>query len=283
MPRALPRSRTSRIPLARGLSSSSHRSSRPRGTPARTWRGRSTRPCVSGARGTPDGETPAQRPVSVACSSPARSTTSWCGSPGGMPCSAASTQKPMIRTDPALSSSTFSGDSRPWATPCACAAAIESATSLTSQAPRRGDSGPLLGEHDVERGAGAPLVDDEAEVVDPLGVEHPQDPLVQDRRRAAGRLEQQLGARVVGRDHVQRDVPLEDPVVRAPEPAAPALAEQVDQPVPVGEHVAGPGRVRHRAPTPSVAVADVVPEVDPIGTDESSGARLAGSAWPARR
>ena len=61
-----------------------------------------------------------------------------------MPCSAASTQKPMIRTDPALSSSTFSGESSPWATPCACAAAIESATSLTIHAPRRGDSGPLL-------------------------------------------------------------------------------------------------------------------------------------------
>ena len=144
MPRALARSRASPSFWPRGLSSSSHRSSRPLGTPARTCRGRSTRPCFSGARGTPDGETPAQRPVRVACSRPARSTTSRCGSPGGRPCSAASTQKPMIRTEPLLSSSTFSGESRPWATPCACAAAIESATSLTIHAPRRGESGPLL-------------------------------------------------------------------------------------------------------------------------------------------
>ena len=48
---------------------------------------------VSGARGTAECETPAHRPVRVACSSPARSTTSWCGSPGGRPCRAASTQK----------------------------------------------------------------------------------------------------------------------------------------------------------------------------------------------
>ncbi len=67
---------------------------------------------------------------------------STCLRPGGSPCRAASTQKPMIRTSPDLSISTFSGASRPWATPAACAWAIESATSETSQAERRGPSGP---------------------------------------------------------------------------------------------------------------------------------------------
>ena len=112
------RTPTSRTRWPRGLSSSSQRSSSGRGTPARTCRGRSTPAVVARAPAAPRrARPPAQRPVSVACSSPARSTTSGRGSPGGIPCSAASTQKPMIRTEPALSSRTFSGDSRPCATP----------------------------------------------------------------------------------------------------------------------------------------------------------------------
>ena len=59
------------------------------------------------------------------------------------PCIAASTHMPMILTSPCRSMSTFSGTSRPWATPAACAAAIESATSATSQAARRGPIAPM--------------------------------------------------------------------------------------------------------------------------------------------
>ena len=47
------------------------------------------------------------------------------------------------------------------------------------------------------------------------------------------------------RDHVHGDVPVEDAVVGAPEPAVAALAEQVDQQVAAGEDVARSDRVRH--------------------------------------
>jgi hypothetical protein len=40
-------------------------------------------------------------------------------------------------------------------------------------------------------------------------------------------------------------MPLEDPVVGAPEPGAAALSEQVDEAIAAGEDVAGPDRVRH--------------------------------------
>jgi hypothetical protein len=55
---------------------------------------------------------------------------------------AASTANPMSRTLPVLSTMTFSGISRPWHTPTAWPAATAPATSDTSQAARRGPSGP---------------------------------------------------------------------------------------------------------------------------------------------
>jgi hypothetical protein len=50
--------------------------------------------------------------------------------------------KPITLTDPDSETITFSGSSRPWATPLRCAVAIDSATSRTTQAARRADSGP---------------------------------------------------------------------------------------------------------------------------------------------
>ena len=51
---------------AYGLRTASQRASSTRGTPARTWRGRSTRPWVCGAVRTAEGATPGQVPVSAA-------------------------------------------------------------------------------------------------------------------------------------------------------------------------------------------------------------------------
>ena len=62
--------------------------------------------------------------------------------PVGRPSRAASTASPMIRTDPVWSIMTFSGTSRPWATPASWAAAIDSATSETIHAARRPPTGP---------------------------------------------------------------------------------------------------------------------------------------------
>ena len=62
--------------------------------------------------------------------------------PDGSPCSAASTAKPITRTEPVRSISTFSGTSLPWATPAVWAMSSVEATSDTSQAARRGASGP---------------------------------------------------------------------------------------------------------------------------------------------
>ena len=142
MPRAVLRSDGDRPAPWRCSTSSQSESSGP-GTPARTRRGRSTRPWCVGAGATADSDAPAHFVVSEQYRSPARSVTSICCRSGGSPCSAASTQNPMIRTSPALSMSTFSGVSRPWATPASWARAIESATSDTSQADRRGPSGPV--------------------------------------------------------------------------------------------------------------------------------------------
>ena len=125
-----------------GLSTSSQRASRSRGMPARTWRGRSTRPWSVGAGGTAELEGPAQRPVRAAYSRPARSATSSAARPVGRPCSAASTHQPMTRTAPEVSMRTFSGLSRPCGTSAACARAQAAATSPTTQAARRGLSSP---------------------------------------------------------------------------------------------------------------------------------------------
>ena len=81
-----------------------------------------------------------------------------------MPCSAASTAKPMILTEPASSTSTFSGTSRPWAMPCWCACAIIGRPrDQPGGAARR--QRPLV-EQPVEGDALAPLVDDVAGAVD---------------------------------------------------------------------------------------------------------------------
>ena len=86
-----------------------------------------------------------------------------------------------------------------------------------------------------------------ADAVGLVGVQHPQQPAVQHRGGHPGRLEQAGGPLVVGVDHVQGDVALQHPVMGTPEPAAPALGEQVDQSVAVGEDVTGPDGVRHAA------------------------------------
>ncbi len=108
---------------------------------------------------------------------------------------------------------------------------------------------PGAGRDDVERGTPAPLVDDVADLVGDVGVEDTQDPGVQDGRRASRGGHQVLGPWVVGADDVDRHVPLEHPVVGPPEPAVAALAEEVHEPVAVGEDVPGPGRVRHQTPS----------------------------------
>ena len=145
MPRAVVRSWPSRDPWsAYGLTTWSQSASSGRGMSARTCRGRSTRPCSCGAAGTPELEAPGQRPVSAAYSSPPRSATSVDTRPGARPCRAASTPKPMTRMDPVRSMRTFSGTSRPWATPASWPAATEVATSETSQAARRGARGPSV-------------------------------------------------------------------------------------------------------------------------------------------
>ena len=107
-----------------------------------------------------------------------------------------------------------------------------------------------VGDQDVEGGAGAPLVDDEAAAVAHLGVEHPQDPGVEDGGRLAGGGEQQRRARVVLGDHVERDEALQDVVMCTPEAPAGAFGQQVDQPIAAGQYVAWPRR-RRQPPSPS--------------------------------
>ncbi len=106
----------------------------------------------------------------------------------------------------------------------------------------------VVGQHDVERGPLAPLVDDEAEVVEPLGVQDAQQAGVEVGGHVAGRLQESLGPRVVAGDEVHGDVPVQDGVVGAPEAAALALGEQVVEAVARGEDLAGVDRVRHRSP-----------------------------------
>ena len=84
-------------------------------------------------------------------------------------------------------------------------------------------------------------MDDVAGVVVAVGVEHPQQPAVVHRGGEPRGLGHPLGQRVGGVEAVERDVALEHPVVRSPEASRPALGEQVDQQVAVGEHVARPG------------------------------------------
>ncbi len=104
---------------------------------------------------------------------------------------------------------------------------------------------PGAGHQDVEGDARAPLVDDVADPVADLRVEHPEDPSVEDGGRTPRRLQQTRRAIVLRVDHVQRDVTFEHPVVGAPEPTPLALGEQVDQSITTGEDLTGPDRVRH--------------------------------------
>ncbi len=226
----------------------SQRASSARGMPARTRRGRSTAPWSVGAAGSCEEETPAHLPVRAAYSRAAASTRSADRRPGGRPWRAASTPKPMIRTCPWWSTRTFSGTSRPCASPAAWARARLSATSETIHAARRGCQRSVVGQHDVERRPLAPLVDDEAEVVEPLGVQDAQQSGVEVGSDVAGRLQESLGPRVVAGDEVHGDVPVQHGVVGAPEAAALALGEQVVEAVARGEDLAGVDRVRHRSP-----------------------------------
>ena len=122
--------------------------------------------------------------------------------------------------------------------------AIAPATSAASHADRRGPSGPPAVTR-MSREVPVPhsLTTKQRPSMH-LGVEHPQDPRVEHRRRLPGRGHQQRRARVVLGDHVQRDVALQDVVVGAPEPPATALGQQVDQPIAAGQHVAWPSRRR---------------------------------------
>ena len=213
--------------------------------PARTRRGRSTAPCSVGASGRRQDETPAHLPVRAAYSRAATSTRSAERRPGGRPCRAASTPKPMMRTCPWWSSSTFSGTIRPWARPASCACARLSATSETIQAARRGCSGPSL----------ARTASSDVPCPHSLTTKHRSSVCSASRTRsrrgsrcgadAARGLEQARGPRVVARDEVHRHVPVQHRVVGPPEPAARALGEQVVEAVARGEDLAGVDRVGH--------------------------------------
>ena len=109
----------------------------------------------------------------------------------------------------------------------------------------------LVRDQDVEGGAGAPLVDDVADVTLLIDVQDPQDPPVEHRRRPPGGGHHPLGPLVAGRDHVHGDVAVERAVVCAPEPPVAALAEQVDQEVAAGQDIPRTDRVRHWVPASS--------------------------------
>ena len=108
--------------------------------------------------------------------------------------------------------------------------------------------GAFARDEDVEGVALAPFVDDVAPAVGGLGVEHPEQPSVDDGTGAAGGLEHGGGAVVVGGEEVHRHGPVEDEVVRAPEAAGAVLCQEVVEPVALGEHVTGLHRCRHRPP-----------------------------------
>ena len=109
-------------------------------------------------------------------------------------------------------------------------------------------------DQDVERVALAPLVDDVAPPVGGLGVEHPEQPTVDDRAGSAGGLEDGGCPVVVGGEEVDRHGPVEDEVVRAPEATGAVLGEEVVEPVALGEDVTGLHRCRHRPPFPPACV-----------------------------
>ena len=118
----------------------------------------------------------------------------------------------------------------------------------------RGPSGsqrPLPADQDVERLALAPLVDDVAAAVGELGVEHPEQPPVDDRAGASCGLEEGRGALVVAGQQVHRHRTVQDEVVGTPEAASSALGEEVVEPVAAGEHVTGLHRCRHAHLAPS--------------------------------
>ena len=62
----------------------------------------------------------------------------------------------MTRTAPLSSISTFSGTSRPWATPRVVGGRDRAATSETIQAARRGAERALVGDQDVEGACPSP-------------------------------------------------------------------------------------------------------------------------------
>ena len=103
-------------------------------------------------------------------------------------------------------------------------------------------------EHVVERGPLPPLVDDVAEVVGLVGVEHAQQPPVVVGRRTPCCRHQALGPLVGPGDEVYGDRSVQDLVVGQPEATACALGEQVVETVAAGEEVAGVDGVRHREP-----------------------------------
>ena len=71
-----------------------------------------------------------------------------------------------------------------------------------------------------------------------MGIQHPQQARVVQRRRAARRLHQAVTARRVGGHHVHRDISFQDQVTSPPEAPVGALGEQVREQVTLGEDVA---------------------------------------------
>ena len=116
----------------------------------------------------------------------------------------------------------------------------------------------LAGDEDVEGVALAPLVHDVAAPACRLGVEHPEQPSVHDGASAARGLEDGASSLVVGGEQVHGHGPVEDQVVRAPEPAGPVLRQEVVEAVALGEHVTGLHRRRHRSPAFPRRVLDPV-------------------------
>ena len=223
----------------------SQSSSRGRGTPARTRRGRSTRPWWVGAGATADWEAPAHFVVRRAVeqsgeiddvdllAARGESVQSGLHAEADDPDLTGLVDQHVLRRQPAVGDSggVREGDR------------VGYLGDQPGRAPRA--ERPGTGHQDVERDPGAPLVDDVADAVAGLGVQDPEDPAVQDGGRGPGRLQQPGRAFVLGIDHVDGDVPFEHPVVGTPEASALALGEQVDQSIATGEDLTGPDRVRH--------------------------------------
>ena len=217
MPPAVDRSKLPRAcdpgPEASGLSTASQSVSSTRGTPARTCRGRSTRPCACGAGLTTDGAAPGQRAVRAAYRSPASSGDVVRHPSGRQPVEGRVDGEADHPHRPGAVDEDVLGDQAPVGDP-GRVRDLERARHLADQpgGPARRQR-TVVGQQDVERDARRPLVDDEAErgavarglVGGLVDVEDPQQAAVHHARGGPGRLAQQARPLVVGADDVHRD------------------------------------------------------------------------------